>query len=252
MVLAHAAVVRAQALDDAVPERANVQDVIRYEVRVGDDPSRIARMFGVPTAELLERNGIADPRGLRVGSVLEIPDPRAATVARLRAQGDRRERELTGLRDRIAAQQARLDDLEGDLSRVAAERDSLAGRLGRQRLLEVATVVLLVLLLGTAGALAVAVGWGRDAASRRCAALKEIDAFRATVDKYRALGGQLELKYHNLFRSGAAPGEGAEALRREYDEERAELEARIEESERRLAEIEGEPERRRRRQHRAA
>lgn len=44
-----------------------------YVVAPGDNPSTIARRFGVSTSELMQANGIADATRMRVGQVLIIP-----------------------------------------------------------------------------------------------------------------------------------------------------------------------------------
>ncbi|MBU2601864.1 MAG: LysM peptidoglycan-binding domain-containing protein [Actinobacteria bacterium] len=46
-----------------------------YTVKAGDNPYEIARQFDVTAAELMEFNGIDDPTGLQVGTVLRIPQP---------------------------------------------------------------------------------------------------------------------------------------------------------------------------------
>ena len=47
---------------------------IIYVIRKGDTPLGIANQFGVSLRDLQETNGITDPRGLRVGQELIIPD----------------------------------------------------------------------------------------------------------------------------------------------------------------------------------
>src|SRR5690349_4031248 len=64
---------------------ADEQNYIVYELRAGEDPSRVAKMFHVTPDELLALNHITDARRLSVGATLKIPDPRAALVAELRA-----------------------------------------------------------------------------------------------------------------------------------------------------------------------
>ncbi len=44
-----------------------------YTVQAGDNPSKIAENCGVDVDDLLELNGIDDPRSLRVGQELELP-----------------------------------------------------------------------------------------------------------------------------------------------------------------------------------
>lgn len=46
-----------------------------YTVKAGDNPYDIARQFGVTARELMELNGIDDPTGLQVGTVLRVPRP---------------------------------------------------------------------------------------------------------------------------------------------------------------------------------
>lgn len=45
-----------------------------HKVRSGDSPYSIARHYRITVAELLKANGIRDPRGLRPGQLLVIPD----------------------------------------------------------------------------------------------------------------------------------------------------------------------------------
>jgi hypothetical protein len=45
-----------------------------YVVRAGDTPNSIAQQFGITAAELMQANGISDPRALRIGQELAIPN----------------------------------------------------------------------------------------------------------------------------------------------------------------------------------
>lgn len=54
---------------------------VDYTVEPGDSPDRIARKFGVTTALLMRVNQMTDPRKLRVGQHLIIPDKPAFTWA---------------------------------------------------------------------------------------------------------------------------------------------------------------------------
>ncbi len=54
---------------------------IIYAIRSGDSLARVAQQFGVSIAELQDANGITDPRSLRIGQQLIIPEPAPADVA---------------------------------------------------------------------------------------------------------------------------------------------------------------------------
>jgi chaperonin cofactor prefoldin len=212
-------------------------------------------MFRIPVEELLRRNGIRDASRLRVGTVLEIPDPRAVLVQELRSEQDGLRSTVQELRGSLEEQRARVGALEDELRRTAAERDALQGRLSLYAAVKVVTGIALLAVLALAGALLLAVARLRDESRRRLATLKHVESLRAAVERYRSLGGQLELKYHNLYRqspSDQSTEAAAQALRATYDVERAGLEARIAESEAALAEIEKAPATRRRRHHKAA
>jgi len=223
---------------------------ILYELRSGEDPSRVARMFRVPLDELLARNEIADPSRLRVGTVLEIPDPRASIVRALRRDRHQLRAQVASLTTASSEQRERAQRLASELDDARTERDDFESRLGFYRVARVFAAVVLCVALGLAVALFLAVARARDEARRRIATLKQVDALRGAVDRYRNLAAQLELKYHNLYRQPAAAPSASEALRTAYDEERASLEEEVGRGEAALAELD-QPERRRR-QHRAA
>jgi murein DD-endopeptidase MepM/ murein hydrolase activator NlpD len=50
-----------------------------HVVRQGETIYRIARAYGVEPAELMQRNGLSDPRALTVGAELIVPGPRTST-----------------------------------------------------------------------------------------------------------------------------------------------------------------------------
>ncbi len=52
-----------------------------YTVRSGESVYGISRTYGVPVAELQQANGITDPRGVRVGTVLKVPGGYASETA---------------------------------------------------------------------------------------------------------------------------------------------------------------------------
>jgi LysM repeat protein len=45
-----------------------------YVVKPGDTPNSIAQQFGVTAADLMQANNISDPRALRIGQELTIPN----------------------------------------------------------------------------------------------------------------------------------------------------------------------------------
>jgi hypothetical protein len=45
-----------------------------YVVKAGDSPNSIAQQFGITAAELMQANNITDPRALRIGQELTIPN----------------------------------------------------------------------------------------------------------------------------------------------------------------------------------
>lgn len=59
----------AQATPEPSPEPRT------YVVKAGDTPAIIARQFGVSVEALMRANNITDPRALRVGQRLVIPEP---------------------------------------------------------------------------------------------------------------------------------------------------------------------------------
>jgi len=238
--------------------RAGAQEVVdldgplRYELRAGEDPSRVARMFRVPLEELLARNDIRDPSRLRVGTVLEIPDPRAALVEELRRDREQLRVQVASLTRAASEQREQAQRLTDELDDVRAERDALEGRMTLYGVTRVFAATVLCVALGLAVALLLALARARDEARRRVASLRQAEALRAAVDRYRSLAAQLELKYHNLYRQvPAETAAAAEALRATYDEERSGVEAEVARSEAAIAELD-KPAPRRRRQHKAA
>lgn len=238
----------------AAAQEADPDAPIRYVLRAGEDPSRVARMFNVPLEELLARNGIRDASRLAVGTVLEIPDPRATRVQELRAELDELRARVETLTAEAAASRERADRLAAELETVRSERDALESRLTLYEALRVFALIMLGVAVLLAAALLVVVARVRDEARRRIATLKHTEALRAAVERYRGLAGQLELKYHNLYRQLPADGEGlaaaTKALREAYDMERADVEADVARSEAALDALD-KPSRARRKRHAA-
>src|SRR5690606_13706038 len=170
------------------------EDVLQYELRPGDDPSRVARMFRIPVEELLARNGIRDASRLRVGTVLTIPDPRATVVRELRAEQAQLTKTVDELRATLDEQRARIASLEGELERAIAHREALEGQLTMYRVTKLVAGIALLLCLALAGALVLVLARMRDEQRRRLMTVKHTEALRAAVERYRNLGAQLELK----------------------------------------------------------
>jgi hypothetical protein len=238
----------------ARPTEADAETTLRYELRAGDDPSRVAQMFRIPLDELLRRNGIRDPSRLKVGTVLDIPDPRATLVRDLRTEQDRLRAEVAAVHDAVDREQARVARLESDLRRTAGDRDALAARLTFYRAGSVVggVAVCAALLLGAT--LVLALARLRRETARRATAIKHGESLRAAVDRYRTLGAQLELKYQGLYRQAASDAgvqEASQGLRAAYDDERAALDATIEQRAAALREEEA-TSTRRRKHHEAA
>lgn len=75
----------------------------RYEVKSGDTPSAIAARYGISARELMEANGIADPRKLFVGQELRIP-----------GEGDREEVAERRQREARSAEESEPTEAEGE------------------------------------------------------------------------------------------------------------------------------------------
>ncbi len=67
------------------------REPISYKVRSGDTLSEIADRFGIPMANIMEANGIGNPRGLRKGQELIIPPPGSKIAAGSRGKASKRE-----------------------------------------------------------------------------------------------------------------------------------------------------------------
>ncbi|HZR80626.1 MAG TPA: LysM peptidoglycan-binding domain-containing protein [Candidatus Binatia bacterium] len=226
---------RASAEADAPappPDHVTTDDegFIVYPLRSGDDPAQVARLFGVSIDDLLAVNGIRDPRRLAVGAILRIPDPRAARLARLSAENEAMDRALAEARADVAALNQRLAALADDVASLQRDNAALQSRLTRYGVWRAGTIVAALAALVLAVALALARQRAQRATRKSDRALREGAALRAAVDKYRALGGQLELKYQRLFAS--RPSSEVEAdvrgMRRAYEQDLAALDAAFE------------------------
>src|SRR6202158_3112640 len=79
-------VLRVSSRADTQPTATDDQNYIVYQLRAGEDPSKVARMFHVTLEALLGLNQISDPHRLGVGATLKIPDPRATLVGEVRTE----------------------------------------------------------------------------------------------------------------------------------------------------------------------
>src|ERR1043166_4625258 len=115
----------------AAPEE---QNHIVYELRAGEDPSKVARMFHVTLDELLALNHITDPHRLSVGATLKIPDPRATLVAELRAEKGGLQQQVKTFDDNIRELQKTVRGLEAQLSGVRDTNETLQSELALYQL----------------------------------------------------------------------------------------------------------------------
>ncbi len=218
-------------------ESADESDYILYQVRPGEDPSKVARMFNLTVEELLARNRISDPRRLTAGATLKIPDPRALRLARLRSEKDALEQQLSAAQASRGELEQSIHALEGQVAELRTANQLLEQR---QMLYPVwrAAVFIAAAAAACAGfGLLVVLAKARDEARRRQLAVKETELLRVAMEKHRQLGAQFELKYQNLFHQwggGPVAQERAHSLLQAYEEDRARLDAIVEEAERAL------------------
>jgi LysM repeat protein len=232
--------VGAEAADVGSPANAggDTNDYIEYQLRPGEDPGKVARMFHVTLAELLAANHISDPRRISSGVPLRIPDPRAAMLAQMRTQKDALAQQVTAAQTKISAQEKAVADLESQVTRLRGanrelQRDEMLFKVWQAAVLVSAAMAL---LLGVA--LFAVRTRVRMQAKRLTIASKQIAVLQAAVDKYRQLGAQFELRYQNLFHQVSAPGGAlpkAQDLRRTYEDDCAQLDAIVAEAEREIS-----------------
>jgi hypothetical protein len=226
---------RGRAAAVGVPPGAN--DYIEYQLRPGEDPSKVARMFHVTIEELLALNHISDPRRLGVGALLRIPDPRASMLAQLRQEKDALEQQAATGQTRLNAQQQTIDDLESQATRLRRANKALQHNELLYKLWQAAVLVgvAMALILGLS---LVAVRARMHVQDKRLTlANKQLEVLRIAIDKYRKLGGQFELRYQSLFHHVAPPGNvppKAQTLRRVYEDDCTRLDAIVAEAEREI------------------
>ncbi|HYC24130.1 MAG TPA: LysM peptidoglycan-binding domain-containing protein [Candidatus Bathyarchaeia archaeon] len=236
-----AALDASQASSTIAEAPGDEEPYLLYQLRPGEDPSKIAKNFQVSLDELLTLNQIGDPHRLAAGALLKIPDQRARLVLELRDERDTLRRELADARAKIDALDGRLRDLGADLDALRRTSEDLAARQAWYRALRVAFWVATGLFLTLAIVLIVVAARARDDERRRRLAVRHAESLRAAVEKYRQLSAQFELKYQSLFRqAGTSPGvqEKAQALRRLHESEIVRLDASLEDEQRAIAEVE--------------
>jgi LysM repeat protein len=216
---------------------AEEQNYIVYELRPGEDPSKVARMFHVTLDELLTLNHIADPRRLNVGATLKIPDPRATLVAELRSEKDGLRQQLATAEGNIRELQKTVRGLESQISGVRDTNETLQSELALYQIWRMAVMVSCGLSAALALAWFVAWGKGRVAERRYHLAAKESAVRRAALEKYRQLSAQFELRYQSIFhRVRLPPGKQARrlALNKAFAEDRERMDAILAEAEREI------------------
>jgi LysM repeat protein len=217
----------------AETDQPGADDYIVYQVRSGEDPSKVAHMFHITVEELLALNHITDPHRLSVGATLKIPDPRATRLAKLQREKDELQQQLTTTQATIGDLQKTIGTLEADVSSLREANEKLTREQTFYPLWRAAVFICAAAALVAAVALLVMWAKARDETRRRHLAIKEAELLHIAVEKHRQLNAQFELKYQNLFH-GLPPGvqDRAEALRRAYDEDRNRLDAIVAEAER--------------------
>jgi len=222
---------------ESSPPASDDQGDIVYQLRAGEDPSRVARMFHVSLEALLALNHINDPQRLGVGATLKIPDPRASVATELRTEKESLKKQLATAQSNVNELQATIRGLESKLTGVRDTNDTLQSQL----LMYHAVRLGLIAAAATAGTLAIALlfalGRVHDSDRRRRLASNEVQILRTAVDKYRQLSAQFELRYQGIFhrvRLSAGKEARGQALRQRMDEDRARLDAIVAEAERDL------------------
>jgi LysM repeat protein len=243
LLLLGVAAASAQTLEPRQPAAAEAaaapdeQSYITYELRPGEDPSKVARMFHVTLDELLSLNHIADPRRLSVGATLKIPDPRAALVGELRSEKDKLQRQLATAEGNIRELQKTVRGLESQISSVRDANETLQSELALYQIWRMAVMVSCGVSAALALAWLVAWGKGRDAERRYHLAARESAVRRAALEKYRQLSAQFELRYQSIFhRVRLPPGKQARrlALNKAFAEDRERMDAILAEAEREI------------------
>lgn len=223
--------------DPGLADTSDDQPYIEYQLRANEDPSKVARMFHVSIEDLLTLNKISDPRRLTVGATLKIPDPRLQLVQQLREEKKTVTQQLAAAQADAATAQRSVQELRAQVADLRDTNEELRGQQALYHALRAAVAI----SGGTAVVLALAVfiAWAksRDAERRHQAALRKADVLQTALEKYRQLSAQFELKYQSLFHQVGMPAPTqarAQALRAAFDEDRARLDAIVNEAEREI------------------
>ncbi len=222
------------------PAHAGPEDednYILYQVRPGEDPSKVAHMFHLTVEELLAINHISDPHRLSVGATLRIPDPRATRLAQLQKEKDGLQQQLVKAQGSIGELQSTIHSLESQVASLRDAKDALERERTFYPVWRAAVFVSAAAAAVAAVSLLLVWAKARDESRRHKLALKEIELLHTAVEKHRQLSAQFELRYQNLFHQVGLPAgvqERAQALRRVYDDDRERLDAIVADAEREL------------------
>src|SRR5262249_12881657 len=104
------------------------QPYLLYQLRPGEDPSKVAKTFQIPLEELLAINSIGDPHRLAAGATLRVPDGRAKRLMELRDENVRLDREAMSARSRIDALEHQVRDLDAEVADLHRVNEGLAER----------------------------------------------------------------------------------------------------------------------------
>ena len=189
---------RAQATADEAAT-ATPDGVFRYSLHQNESLDDVARIFGVPSKLLIERNRIADPSRLRVGQVIEIPDAYAVEAAALRNERDVLLGEKRTADGELMAKQQALTGLVQQISELEEEKEGLRGEIAATGYWEQGAKILALCLLGM-------IAWTLKIVSDRSLLVRRLRFLevenRALVtakEKYKDAIGQTELRFQQLY-----------------------------------------------------
>ena len=189
---------RAQATADEAAT-ATRDGVFRYSLHSNESLDDVARIFGVPSKLLIERNRIADPNRLRVGQVIEIPDAYAVEAAALRNERDVLLGEKRTADSELMAKQQALTGVVQQISELEEEKESLRGEIAATAYWEQGAKILALCLLGM-------IAWTLKIVSDRSTLVRRLRFLdvenRALVtakEKYKDALGQTELRFQQLY-----------------------------------------------------
>jgi hypothetical protein len=198
-VLVGCAVLAVGAASAAEPPLGLTDDgsMFVYRVRPGDDPSSIAAMFKIgDVGAFLAANGIADPTRIPVGHVFRVPNPLAVRATAAEQRAETAEHELAGIRGRLGTLERELASARTEAA-AGAERTARLSHLERLWLTAQAIgSLLVVLVVGAAGAAAVALRKKSDAEGYARVLAAEVDEKRqaALAERQHAARRILDLE----------------------------------------------------------